>query len=89
MNQGVSDVSVSVLLDADTWRAAVELEGPGPAGEYILGIDLGQNAAMSAAAAYFRSRPPARYSPSYRAWPSGAWLMVWAGCTWIWPPGVS
>ena len=57
LNQGVSDVSVSVLLDADTWRAAVELEGPGPAGEYILGIDLGQNAAMSAAAAYFRGGP--------------------------------
>ena len=54
LNQGVSDVSVSVLLDADTWRAAAELEGPGPAGEYVLGVDLGQNAAMSAAAAYFR-----------------------------------
>ena len=57
LNQGVSDVSVSVLLDADTWRAAVELEGTGPAGEYVLGIDLGQNAAMSACAAYFRGGP--------------------------------
>ena len=42
-------------MDADTWRDAVDLEGPGPSGEYVLGIDLGQNAAMSAAAAYFRT----------------------------------
>ena len=56
LNQGVSDVAVSVLLDADAWRAAVELEGPGPAGEYVVGVDLGQNAAMSAAA-YFRGGP--------------------------------
>ena len=54
LNQGVSDVSVSVLVDADTWRAAADLEGPGPSGEYVLGVDLGQNAAMSAASAYFR-----------------------------------
>ena len=56
LNQGVADVVSSVLVDADAWRAAMDLPAAGTrAGEYILGIDLGQNAAMSAAAAYFRS----------------------------------
>ena len=55
LNQGVSDVAVSVLLDVDTWRGAETLPDPGTrANEYVLGLDLGQNAAMSAAAAYFR-----------------------------------
>ena len=45
----------SVLVDADTWRNAEALPEPGArANEYVLGLDLGQNAAMSAAAAYFR-----------------------------------
>ena len=55
LNQGVSDVAVSVLVDADTWRGATDLELPEKSGDYILGVDLGQNAAMSAAAAYFRT----------------------------------
>ena len=55
LNQGVSDVAVSVLVDADTWREATDLELPEKSGDYILGVDLGQNAAMSAAAAYFRT----------------------------------
>ena len=55
LNQGVSDTTVSVLVDADTWRNAEALPEPGArANEYVLGLDLGQNAAMSAAAAYFR-----------------------------------
>ena len=55
LNQGVSDTVVSVLLDADTWRRAEALPEPDArASEYVLGIDAGQNAAMSAAAAYFR-----------------------------------
>ena len=55
LNQGVSDTTVSVLIDADTWRGAEALPEPDArANEYVLGLDLGQNAAMSAGAAYFR-----------------------------------
>ena len=55
LNQGVADTVTSVLLDADTWRSAEALPEPAArANEYVLGLDLGQNAAMSAAAAYFR-----------------------------------
>ena len=56
LNQGVADVVSSVLVDAATWRLAMGLPAPWErTREYVLGIDLGQNAAMSAAAAYFRS----------------------------------
>ena len=55
LNQGVSDVVLSVLLDADTWQASTELPEPDTrATDCVLGLDLGQNAAMSAASAYFR-----------------------------------
>ena len=55
LNQGVSDTTVSVLVDANTWRNAEALPEPDARAEaYVLGLDLGQNAAMSAAAAYFR-----------------------------------
>ena len=52
LNQGVSDTVRSVLIEADTWK---RIESPEPltGGLYALGIDLGQNAAMSAAAAYW------------------------------------
>ena len=54
LNQGVADTVVSVLVDADTWRGAQALPEPGSRStDYVLGIDAGQNAAMSAAAAYF------------------------------------
>ena len=52
LNQGTHDVSRSVLVDADTW-AGLEAPGGEPRGGYVLGLDLGQNAAMSAGAAYF------------------------------------
>ena len=56
LNQGVADTVSSVLIDADTWRAAMDLPPAGRrAPEYVLGLDLGQNAAMSACAAYFRT----------------------------------
>ncbi len=56
LNQGVADTVSSVLIDADTWRAAMDLPAAGRrAPEYVLGVDLGQNAAMSAAAGYFRT----------------------------------
>ena len=55
LNQGVGDTVASVLLDVETWRNAEALPEPDArANEYVLGLDLGQNAAMSAAAAYFR-----------------------------------
>ena len=55
LNQGVSDTVVSVLVDADSWRRAEALPEPeARATEYVLGIDAGQNAAMSAGAAYFQ-----------------------------------
>ena len=44
-----------MLVDADTWRGAEALPEPDVrANEYVLGLDLGQNAAMSAGAAYYR-----------------------------------
>ena len=53
LNQGIGDVRRSVLIDADTW-AGVERDAlPDMTGRYALGLDLGQNAAMSAAAAFW------------------------------------
>ena len=55
LNQGIADTVVSVLVDADTWRGAQALPEPDTrANEYVLGLDLGQNAAMSAGACYRR-----------------------------------
>lgn len=43
----------SILVDADTW-ASVERDAlPDMTGRYALGLDLGQNATMSAAAAFW------------------------------------
>lgn len=51
LNAGVSDIVERVLLDAETWK---RIEGDvALAGPYVLGVDLGQNAAMSAVAAYW------------------------------------
>ena len=52
LNLGVSDTVESTLLDADVWER-IETDAPETAGPFVLGLDLGQNAAMSAAAAYF------------------------------------
>ena len=52
LNLGVSDTVESVLLDFEAWER-IEVEEPEYAGPYVLGIDLGQNAAMSAAAGYW------------------------------------
>jgi len=41
-----------VLIDADLWQR-IETEIPDRRGPYVLGLDLGQSAAMSAAAAYW------------------------------------
>ena len=56
LNEGVSDVQRSVLLDVESWKRAMELPPPEVrSAEFVLGLDLGTSAAMSAAAAYFRS----------------------------------
>ena len=56
LNQGVPDTERAVLLDVDAWRRAGRLGVPEAEqrGGYVLGIDLGTSAAMSAAAAYHR-----------------------------------
>ena len=56
LNQGTDDVSRAVLLDADAWKRATRLGAPEAEtrGGYVLGLDLGTSAAMSAAAAYHR-----------------------------------
>ena len=53
LNMGTSDITRSVLLDAATFQRN-EVADPLPAiGPFALGLDLGQNQAMSAAAAYW------------------------------------
>ena len=49
---GVSDTVENVLLSADVWRE-IETEDVPIGQQYVLGLDLGQSAAMSAAAAYW------------------------------------
>ena len=53
LNMGVADTDRQVLIDSAAWSDAEALEGR-RSGPYVLGVDLGQNAAMSAAAAYWR-----------------------------------
>ena len=56
LNMGVPDSVASCLLEASTWERAEALPTPAArARDFVLGIDLGTSAAMSAAAAYFRS----------------------------------
>ena len=51
LNQGTSDVQVSVLLEASTWR---RITGDVPReGRPVLGWDFGQSEAMAACAAYW------------------------------------
>ena len=49
---GVADEVESVLLDADSWMR-IETENEQRGERYVLGLDLGSSAAMSAAAAYW------------------------------------
>ena len=56
LNMGVADAAASVLLAAESWKRAEALPVPEKRSpDYVLGVDLGTNAAMSATAAYFRS----------------------------------
>ena len=52
LNMGVSDVIESVLLEPETWNRIEAADCPAEGG-YILGVDLGTSAAMSACAAYW------------------------------------
>ena len=82
LNKGVSDISQAVLLEASTWRRIESPEPHGIAGGYVLGVDLGQNAAMSAASAYQPQSGGAGllslYSLRYQALPNAAYVMAWA-----------
>ena len=56
LNMGLSDISQAQLIDADAWERAERMTvQETDLDSYVLGLDLGQNAAMSAAAAYFRT----------------------------------
>ena len=51
LNMGLADIAQSTLLDASVWQSAEgEADMLGP---FVLGIDLGGSASMSAAAAYW------------------------------------
>ena len=52
LNMGTADTIEAVLLDAATWQG-IESNTATPRGPYVLGVDLGQNAAQSAVAAYW------------------------------------
>ena len=53
LNLGVVDHEQQLLLEAGTWEQCELLPGGEPVGGWTLGIDLGSNAAMSSAAAYY------------------------------------
>jgi len=53
LNQGIGDVRRSVLIDADSWARVERPEPADMSGRYVLGLDCGQNAAMSGAAGYW------------------------------------
>ena len=53
LNLGVPDTESSVLLDAATWQSVEADELPPRAGNFAMGVDLGDGAAMSGCAAYW------------------------------------
>ena len=56
LNMGVPDAVASVLVEVATWQRAEALPAPETRSrDFVVGIDLGTSAAMSATAAYFRS----------------------------------
>ena len=55
LNLGVPNAASSVLVEAGSWERAEALPAPEKRSrDFVLGLDLGTSAAMSAAAAYFR-----------------------------------
>ena len=65
LNMGVADSVEALVLDSGVWES-IETSTPLPVGPYVLGLDLGQNAAMSAAAAYW---PTSAYLDSFAVFP--------------------
>ena len=55
LNQGVPDVQESVVIDVARWAEAMTRPEPEPVGPYVLGLDIGQEQAMTAAAGFWRS----------------------------------
>ena len=53
LNMGVSDVSEAVLLDREAWARCESDRLPDREGPFVLGLDIGQSGAMTAAAAYW------------------------------------
>ena len=53
LNSGTPDTGRSLLLAPDAWKACETPDLPDPDGPYVLGVDLGSGAAMSAVAAYW------------------------------------
>ena len=52
LNMGTADITEALLLSPDVW-ASIETAAPECRGPFVLGVDLGATAAMSAAAAYW------------------------------------
>ena len=69
LNLGVSDVGESFLLSPQIWET-LERENTPREGGYILGVDLGQNQAQSAVAAYFPSTSALLAYAIFPEWPS-------------------
>lgn len=55
LNLGTADTAESWLVDPERWADALALATPEASGPYVLGIDLGDEAAMTAAAGYWRT----------------------------------
>lgn len=53
LNLGTHDTEQNTLLDAGTWESIERPDTAEQAGRYVLGIDLGSGAAMSAAAGFW------------------------------------
>ncbi len=53
LNQGTPETERQSLLEASVWQSCQTLTPPEASGGYVLGADLGTNASMSAAAAYW------------------------------------
>ena len=68
LNTGTSEVLEAILFDAEKWQ---QLEGDAEtSGPYVLGIDLGGSAAMSAASCYFPATGALRSIACFCAEPS-------------------
>ena len=55
LNMGVADIETAMLLDAATWQRIEVPDRPQASGEWAMALDLGDGAAMSAAAGYWPS----------------------------------